>query len=296
MLQYEPTPVQELRDPIAERAGVRILVKREELNNSTVSGNKWWKLKYNLQAAVTEKKAAILTVGGAYSNHIHATAAAAAAWGLKSIGIIRGEEHLPLNPTLLEAVKWGMTLHYISRSKYRERSQPDFLESIQKEWPDAFIIPEGGSNIHALRGVKEFGDLLNDIPHDFLCIPVGTGGTLAGLAASSGNATILGFAASKDISLQSRVTELIQLTECTSPSRWHLIADYHFGGFAKINATLRSFIDDFQRQHGFLLDPVYTSKVMFGVFDLVKKGYFAQGSTVLAIHTGGLQGWRGMSG
>jgi 1-aminocyclopropane-1-carboxylate deaminase/D-cysteine desulfhydrase-like pyridoxal-dependent ACC family enzyme len=169
------------------------------------------------------------------------------------------------------------------------------MNMLQKEWPDAFIIPEGGSNIHALRGVQEFGRLLNDIPHDFLCVPVGTGGTLAGLVTSGVDSTIIGFAASKDTSLPTKITELIQLTECASPTPWHLLTDYHFGGFAKMNDTLRSFIERFHQQHGFLLDPVYTSKMMFGVFDLLQKGYFPRGSTVLAVHTGGLQGWRGLS-
>lgn len=296
MLPYEPTPVQELKDPVAERAGVRILIKREELNHITVSGNKWWKLKYNLEAALEAKRTTLLTFGGAYSNHIYATAAAAAALRMKSIGIIRGEEHLPLNPTLSSAVAWGMTLHYMTRSKYRERTQADFLETLQEKWPDAFIIPEGGSNIHALHGVQEFGAMLNEMQHDFLCLPVGTGGTLVGLAAAGGRATIIGFAASKDSSLPTKITELIQLTGCTTPSPWRLINDYQFGGFAKVDDTLRSFTDAFHRQHDFLLDPVYTSKMMFGVFDLVGKGYFSRGSTILVVHTGGLQGWRGMIG
>ena len=293
MLSYEPTPIQELKDASADRAGIRLLIKREELNHRTVSGNKWWKLKYNLQTAVTEKKTAILTFGGAYSNHIYATAAAASAWGLQSIGIIRGEEHLPLNPTLSEAVRWGMNLHYVSRSKYRERSTPDFLNALKEKWPNAFIIPEGGSNIHALRGVQEFGNLLSDISHDFLCVPVGTGGTLAGLAASGGPATIIGFAASRDTSLTSKITALLQMTGCVSPSPWRLITDYHFGGFAKMDDTLRSFVHDFHRRHEILLDPVYTSKMMFGVFDLIEKKYFPRGSTVMVVHTGGLQGWGG---
>lgn len=291
MLLYEPTPVQELNDPEAERAGIRILIKREDLNHNTVSGNKWWKLKYNLESALAAKKTAVLTFGGAYSNHIYATAAAAAESGLKSIGIIRGEEHLLLNPTLSEAERWGMSLHYISRSKYRERSNPDFLNSLQEEWPEAFIIPEGGCNMHALRGVQEFGALLNEIPHDYLCIPVGTGGTLAGLAATQGRATIIGFSASKDASLPTKIAELIQLSGCSSPGVWRLITDYHFGGFAKLDNTLRAFIDNFHHQHGLLLDPVYTSKMMFGAFDLIAKGYFPRGSTILVVHTGGLQGW-----
>jgi 1-aminocyclopropane-1-carboxylate deaminase len=291
MLPYEPTPVHELKDPRAERAGIRVLVKREDLNHSTVSGNKWWKLRYNLQAALDAKKTSLLTLGGAYSNHIYATAAAAAACGLKSIGIIRGEEHLPLNPTLAAAVNWGMTLHYVTRSKYRERNQADFLDTLQKKWNDAFIIPEGGTNVHALRGLQEFGALLSTVQHDYLCLPVGTGGTLAGLATSGGRATILGFVASKDTSLPSKITELIQMSECSSPSPWQLVTNYHFGGFAKMSDTLRAFIDDFHRQHGILLDPVYTCKMMFGVFDLIAKGYFPLGSTVLVLHTGGLQGW-----
>lgn len=291
MLPYEPTPIQELNDGRADRAGIRILVKREDLNHGTVSGNKWWKLKYNLRAALDTRRTAILTFGGAYSNHIYATAAAAAACGLKSIGVIRGEERL--NPTLSAVTGWGMSLQFVTRSQYRARTEDAFLRALEKQWSYPFIIPEGGSNLHALRGLQEFGTLLKEIPHDYLCVSVGTGGTLAGLATSGGRAEVIGFPASKDTSLRSTITELIKMTRCPSPSPWQLVTNYHFGGYARMDTTLRAFVHDFQGQHGILLDPVYTSKMMFGVFDLIVKGYFPRGSSVLVIHTGGLQGWGG---
>ena len=175
MLQYQETPIQEIHDMELEKAGLRLLIKREDLNHPLVSGNKWWKLKYNLMEAAQKNFKTLLTYGGAYSNHIFATAAAASELGFKSIGVIRGEEVLPLNPTLAFARSQGMELHYISREAYRAKSR-DYVE----KFDNFYFIPEGGSNPLAVRGVCEFASKL-DVPYDYLCCAVGTGGTLSGL-------------------------------------------------------------------------------------------------------------------
>ena len=290
MLVYNETPVQELQEPIASVAGVRLLVKREDLNHPQVSGNKWWKLKYNLQKITAQGKDTVLTFGGAYSNHIYATSVAAEACGLKSIGLIRGEERLPLNPTLNAARKFGMTLQYISREEYRKKTDEAFLSWVKEKWNDPYLLPEGGTNALGVRGAREFGLGLHSTAFDYLCVPVGTGGTIAGLIQATGDrAEILGFPAIRgEGSLASDITRLSG--EINQFARWRLERSYHHGGYAKTTHELIAFIEQFERAHGFPLDAVYTGKMMFGIFDLLRRGYFSRGSTVLAIHTGGLSG------
>lgn len=291
MLRYQETPVQELQEPFAEAAGVRLLIKREELNHPQISGNKWWKLKYNLQEISNQGKDTVLTFGGAYSNHIYATAAAAGECGLKSIGLIRGEETLPLNPTLASAQRFGMTLRYLSREEYRRKGEETFLSLIKEKWDDPYLLPEGGTNEAGVRGVREFGLGLHATTFNYLCVPVGTGGTIAGLIQATGSrAEVIGFPAIRgEGSLASDIARLAgtaEIRDCT----WHLETSYHHGGYAKTSHALLAFMDQFERTHGFPLDPVYTGKMMFGIFDLLKRGFFRPGSAVLAIHTGGLQG------
>lgn len=288
MLIYNETPVHELQEPIASAAGVRLLVKREDMNHPLVSGNKWWKLKYNLQEITGQGKETILTFGGAYSNHIYATAAAAAACGLKSIGLIRGEERFPLNPILTAARKFGMTLQYISRDEYRKKTDQAFLSGLNEKWNDPYLLPEGGTNDAGVRGAREFGLRLHSTAFDYLCVPVGTGGTIAGLIQATGNrAEIIGFPAIRgEGSLGSDIAVLSG--EVNQFARWRLERTYHHGGYAKTTPELMAFIEQFERVHGFPLDHVYTGKMMYGVFDLLKRGYFPRRSTVLAIHTGGL--------
>lgn len=289
MLSYNETPVLELNEPLAVAAGVRLLVKREDLNHPLVSGNKWWKLKYNLQEASRQGKNTILTFGGAYSNHIYATAAAAAGNGFKCIGVIRGEKTLPLNPILAAATAFGMTFDYITREQYRMKNDPVFLAALEKRWGDPYLLPEGGTNEHGVRGARAFGHALVNLAFDYLCVPVGTGGTIAGLiSANAGHARIVGFPAIKgEGSLPSDIVNLSGGIG-QQDGNWVLERSYHHGGYAKTTPELLTFIKEFQRLHGVPLDPVYTGKMMYGVFDLMKKGFFRRGSTVLAIHTGGL--------
>jgi 1-aminocyclopropane-1-carboxylate deaminase len=288
MLTYHETPVQEIHDQQLSRAGLKLLIKREDLNHPFVSGNKWWKLKYNLEEAIRHHKQTLLTYGGAYSNHIYATAAAASELKLKSIGIIRGEETNPLNPTLTFAKNMGMELRYISRIAYRSKqAHAQYVNELE----ECYAIPEGGSNLLAVKGVSEFGKKLGG-NFDYLCCPVGTGGTLAGLIDAVDNTkTILGFSALKGGQL---LTEEIKklLPNQEQNCRWELIHDYHFGGYAKATVELLRFIDAFKTLHRVPLEFVYTGKMLAGIFDLISKGFFKRGATILVIHTGGLQGSR----
>lgn len=285
MLRYAPTPVQEIFDSVLDHAGVRLLIKREDLNHPLVSGNKWWKLKHNLAEAQTQNKKTLLTFGGAHSNHIFATAAAAAELGFKSIGIIRGEETLPLNSTLSFAKQQGMSLHYVSRELYRTKTSSQFIEELERLFGDFYLIPEGGTNVLAVKGATEFAQTLN-MDFDYVCCPVGTGGTLAGLIEGLPEKKVIGFSVLKGGEF---LTEDIQALTSVK-GNWNIITDYHFGGYAKTNSALEQFIRTFKANHAILLDQVYTGKMMAGIYDLIQKGHFVKGNTILAIHTGGLQG------
>ena len=287
MLDYTPTPIQEIQHPLLKEAKVRLLIKREDLNHPFVSGNKWWKLKYNLEEAVRLQNKTILTFGGAYSNHIYATAAAAHELNLKSIGIIRGEETPTLNPTLAFASQMNMKLHYVDRETYRNKNSPEFIKNLQNTFGDFYMIPEGGSNELAVKGVHEFAQHLN-IDFDYLCCAVGTGGTLAGLISGlDAQKQIIGFSSLKGGDfLKQEVEQYAGIDK----SNWRIETNYHFGGYGKQTQALLDFMHSFERQHHILLEQVYTGKMMFGVFDLIQKNYFKHGSTILAIHTGGLQG------
>lgn len=288
MLNYTQTPIQELFDPLFDKAGVRVLMKREDLNHPYISGNKWWKLKYNLAEAKRLGKNTLLTFGGAYSNHIYATAAAANELGLKSFGIIRGEETLPLNHTLTFAKSKGMVLHYVSREDYRKKHEPEFIQKLHNHFGDFYLIPEGGTNAFAVKGVAEFArQLEQEVDFDYVCLSVGTGGTMAGMIEGLPQTKkIMGFSSLKGGEFLEG--EIRKYTD--KKGNWEIIHDYHFGGYGKIPATLIKFIELTEKQFDLLLDPIYTSKMMFGGLDLLKKKYFKKGSTILFVHTGGLQG------
>lgn len=291
----EPTHLQEIIDPDIEKAGVQVYIKRDDLIHPLVSGNKWRKLKYNLIEAAKQGHNKILTFGGAFSNHIYSTAASGALYGFKTIGIIRGEETLPLNPTLEFAQSKGMEMHYISRTEYREKDSDQHINKLKDKYGDFYLVPEGGSNTLALPGVAELVREI-DIPFDYICTAIGTGGTLAGLISTEQeNYKALGFASLKGNGyLEEEVRSLIKTSGREVPSNWEIIHDYHFGGYAKMKKELAIFIREFETKHRIPLDPVYTSKMLYGVLDLIKKGYFEKGKTIIALHTGGLQGNAGM--
>jgi 1-aminocyclopropane-1-carboxylate deaminase len=287
LLAYTTTPIQEIYDPMFEKAGVRVLVKREDMNHPYVSGNKWWKLKYNLEETRRQGLKTLLTFGGAYSNHVYATAAAAQELGFKSTGIIRGEETLPLNPTLRFAQNCGMDIHYVSRDDYRKKTEEGFIHHLRKKFGDFYLIPEGGTNDLAVKGVEEFArTLAEEVTFDTLCLAVGTGGTMAGLVNGfKGNRYVLGFPVLKGGGFLNR--EIENMT--SSYDNWSLMLDYHFGGYGKSNRDLEDFMKQMEQQVNLPLDQVYTGKCLFGLVDLLNKGHFKEKSVVLFLHTGGLQ-------
>ncbi len=280
-----------------EEKGISLTVKREDELHPFISGNKYRKLKYNLLLAKQKGFTTLLSFGGAYSNHISALSYAGKMHGFKTIGIIRGEElgvdlgtTLDVNPTLKFAHENGMRFKFISRGAYRRKTEVDFLEALRVEFGDFYEIPEGGTNALAVRGCEEI--LLDtDKNYDYICVSVGTGGTISGLINSaSDHQTILGFPSLKGNFLE----ELIR-NSVMKRNNWSLNNEYHFGGYAKINEILISFINDFYQQTTIPLDPVYTGKMMFGIMDLIQKNFFKKNSRILAIHTGGLQGIEGMN-
>jgi len=262
-------------------------MKREDQNHPFVSGNKWWKLKYNLEEGLKAGHSTLLTFGGAYSNHIYATAAAAHELGLRSIGIIRGEETLPLNPTLSFAKASGMQLHYVSREVYRSKAELSFIEQLHKQFGDFYMIPEGGTNKLAVIGCAELATQIStEVDFDYLCLPVGTGGTIAGMIEGLDKSKkIIGFPVLKAANFLED-----EIRKYTSKNNWQLLYDYHYGGYAKRTNALTEFMDQFEKEFNIPLDPIYTSKMMFGIMDLIKKNFFESGTTILVIHTGGLQG------
>jgi 1-aminocyclopropane-1-carboxylate deaminase len=291
VLRYTETPVQEIRHPTLDKAGIQLLVKREDLNHPHVSGNKWWKLKYNLQEAQISGKP-MLTFGGAYSNHIFATAAAAKELQLKSIGIIRGERMNPLNDTLSFAASQGMELHFVSRQAYRQKSDTSFLSHLHEKFGQFFLIPEGGTNVHAIRGCEEFAlAKLHDINFDTLMLPVGTGGTIAGIVAGlTDNKEVIGVSVLKDGSfLTEDIRSLLKIYGDTTYGNWSVVTSYDHGGYAKATKELLDLLRAMKMQHNLPLDTVYTGKLMWAVLAEAERGRFSRGTTVLALHTGGLQ-------
>lgn len=291
-LKYIETPVTEIHHQLLKEKGIRLLIKREDLNHAFVSGNKWWKLKYNLEEAKEKGFKTVLTFGGSYSNHIYATAAAANALGFQSIGIIRGEEIFPLNHTLSFASSQGMSLHYISRSDYRQKTELHFLEKLTQQFGNFYLIPEGGTNLLALRGCVELGEKLSQVDCDHIILPVGTGGTLAGIIAGmKGEQNIIGVAVLKSADfLKNDINDWLKIISTHAYDNWSLLTTYYHGGYAKVTPELMAFITTMKREHNLPLDPVYTGKLFWAIFEEIKKDHFKRGSTILAIHTGGLQG------
>ena len=289
------TPLEKIEDDLLSEKKINLYIKREDLIHNEISGNKWYKLKYNLIEAEKRGINKILTFGGAYSNHIYSTAAASNLFGFESIGIIRGEEHLPLNPTLLFAQNCGMKFHYISRTLYRNKYSENLLEEFKEKFGNFYLIPEGGSNSLAVKGCAEINKSIS-IPFNYLCTPCGTGGTLAGLAVGLDNQKkVLGFSVLKNsFFLNKEVERLIKSFNGKSYNNWEINFDYHFGGYVKFNSVLTDFIEEFHKLHKIQLEPIYTGKMFYGIYDLIRRDFFSKGETIIAIHTGGLQGLEGL--
>ena len=351
LLTPQSTPMQEIHDPLLDHHGVRLLIKRTDLVHPIISGNKWYKLKYNLLAARQQGFSTLLSFGGAYSNHIHALAGAGREYGFRTIGVIRGEPYEPLNPTLRFAVDHGMELHYLNRADYRLKLSPQIIEQLYQQFGEFYLVPEGGTNALAVQGCSE---ILADVADDFdvVACACGTGGTLAGVIAGlGGKRSALGVAVLKGAEfLNDEVRRLLQLSNSDHkvippPARstqrtgikglgggdqsvalntthlgqyvfrspppnpllggggikksqfdhWKIEYGYHHGGYAKTTPALLNFMKCFEDEFGIPLDPVYTGKLLFALYEMVKQQHFARGTTLLAIHTGGLQGRAGFA-
>ncbi len=272
--------------------GIALEIKREDLIHPFVSGNKFRKLKYNILQAKAENQSTLLTFGGAYSNHIAAVAYAGKENGFRTIGIIRGDEledEIASNPTLQFAQECGMQFQFVSRAEYRLKTESSFLEQLEKHFGCFYLVPEGGTNALAITGCEEILTH-EDGAFDYIICAIGTGGTISGVINSAlPHQKILGFPALKGEFLQDEIRNFVH------KDNWELITDYHFGGYGKVNEKLVEFINWFFEKTSIPLDPVYTGKMVFGVFDLIEKNFFPENSKILLIHTGGLQGVLGMN-
>ena len=283
---------QEVHFSILKKKQVQLFIKREDLLHPLISGNKYRKLKFNVQEAKKKKHDTLLTFGGAYSNHIAATAYAGKLHNFKTIGIIRGEELLEKwnhNPTLKLAHEHGMQFKFISRDAYRNKNTDVFKIALASEFGDFYLLPEGGSNHLAVKGCEEILTE-EDSQFDVICSAVGTGGTISGIInAAKQNQKVIGFPALKGDFLKEDIRNF------TSRTNWSLQTRYHFGGYAKISEELIHFINDFKVETNISLDPIYTGKMLFGILDLIRKDHFEPKTKILAIHTGGLQSITGMN-
>ncbi len=283
------SPVQQIQNDLFDEKGLKVFIKRDDLIHPMISGNKWRKLKYLLREAQAEKKTHLVTFGGAYSNHLLATAAAAARFGFKSTGFVRGEE--VNNDTLFLCRLHGMNLIFADRESYRDKSA--LFNKYFADDKEAFFIDEGGASALGAKGCSELVDELTEHYEHLFCA-CGTGTTAAGIingiTKQGLDTQFHGISVLKngDFLKADINAYLIQ------PTEFHLHTDYHFGGYAKVTTELIDFIKTFVASTGILIEPVYTGKMLYALFDLAKKGHFKPGSRILAIHTGGMLGLLGM--
>lgn len=290
-------PVRAICDDMLSARGVTLAIKRLDKVHPQVSGNKFFKLKYNLLTAQQQNHTQVLTFGGAHSNHIAATACAAQKLGLGCVLVVRGDElkarfeHdrtrlFQQNTTLKFVHEQGARLHFVSRADYRRKDEADFITALQSEFGDCYVIPEGGTNPLAVKGCAEMLTPQEVADFDVVATAVGTGGTLAGLscALAGSLAEVLGVAVVGGSDLKVKINQL------TAERNWQLNTDYTFGGYAKVNSELIEFVNAFYSAHHIPLEPVYTGKLLYALYDIVGSGHFPKGTRILALHTGGLQG------
>ena len=295
-LSFQQPVIQAMSNDLLRSSQVELSLLTCHLLHPVISGNKWYKLKYNLVQAQREGARNIISFGGAWSNHLHALAYACHEIGLTAIAIVRGDElNADANPMLLEAQNWGMQFKFVDRASYKQRSDSMYLEHLCKEYPNAYVVPEGGDNWLGVLGASTLfsGQPLNGV--NVVAIPCGTGCSFEGARLGLPSCiTLLGFPALKGEWYKPMLEKRLQrYSEDLGP--WSAITDYHFGGFGKCPAELRRFMGDFEVEAGLTLDPVYTAKMLFGLFDMIQSGAFKPGTRILAVHTGGLQGRRGIT-
>jgi 1-aminocyclopropane-1-carboxylate deaminase len=298
-----PSPVQRINHTVFRQAEVDVFLKRDDLIHPAISGNKWRKLKYNLEAIKDQKLEGFITFGGAYSNHLAAAAYAGKQADIDMIALVRGEIDDMQNPTLNFVKACGMQLQALSRAAYKSKADADFLMQLQAQYPKHLIIPEGGANLFGVRGCIEILEETDFTP-EIVVAPLGSATTFTGLVLSAKpQSELWGFPAVKGGAyLRNTVNNFITkaketgLVPATFPSpKWQLITSYHFGGFAKTTPAFIHFLNAFYAETGIPLDPIYSGKMMYGLLEEIKAGRIKPGGTVLVLHTGGLQGISGMN-
>jgi 1-aminocyclopropane-1-carboxylate deaminase len=282
-----PSPLQEIEDPRFAHHRVRLLLKRDDLIHPELVGNKYRKLAPNLTAAAGRT---VVTFGGAYSNHLRATAAAGRLLGLPTVGVVRGQElaDRPLNPSLARCAANGMRLHFVDRSTYRHKTEPETLAAVLRaaDAEGAYVVPEGGSNAEAVRGCRALGEELRGRA-DVVALACGTGGTLAGLAAGlAPDQRVVGVPVLKGGFLTADIQALQQRAFGGLRGTWHLDDRFHFGGYARTDPGLDAFAEDFEDRHGLPVERLYVAKLLYGLVALAQEGAFARGTALAAVVTG----------
>ena len=297
-MQLKHTPVIPLTTPELVSKGISLSVKRDDLQHSIVSGNKLFKLHYHLEHCKKNNIKTIVTFGGAYSNHLHATAYAANKLGIKTVAVIRGEQIIPLNATLKDCTDWGMILEPVTRKEYKEKTKSPVIQTILDQYPDAYLIPEGGCDLLGVQGASKILDGVDQSQFDYIVCACGTGSTVSGvISKSQPHITVIGMAVLKGAHwMKSEVQAWLEKLNAPASgehlAKWMINTDYHFGGYGKIKPALTDFIREIESRYDLPLEPIYTGKSVYGILDLAKKDYFPKGSRILFIHTGGLQGNR----
>jgi 1-aminocyclopropane-1-carboxylate deaminase len=281
------SPISRVNTVLSDRASVSLSVKREDLIHPTISGNKWRKLKYNLKDALDNNVETVITFGGAFSNHIYSTAAACNELGLRSVGIIRGD-YDKNNPTTMFAQQCGMELRFVDRTSYSEKESSEAVKSILSKYSNYVLIPEGGSNVLAEKGLHELSIEINESDHNIIMVSAGTGSTATGILQNlNSNKDLWVFSSLKSDYLKN---EILKKTDSNKHAQLKFISTYHYGGYGKTPHELISFINDFKTQTGIPLDPIYNGKLISGYFDMIERNMVNNNHSYLWIHTGGLQG------
>jgi 1-aminocyclopropane-1-carboxylate deaminase len=286
--------IDNIKEDFLQENNIELSILRLDLLHPEISGNKWFKLKYNIEKAMHYGQNTLLSFGGAFSNHLHAMAFASKINNLNSIGIIRGEKPSILSNTLQDCVSLGMRLEFITRDDYKQKDKSFFIKKLKEKFGDFYLIPEGGNNRLGIKGCSEIPSFISE-KYDTICLPIGSSATMAGvLVGSQSHQKIIGFSALKGAEyLQDEIINSLLNFELFN-TNYSINHEYHFGGFAKHKPELIQFMKQFKAKHNIELDFIYTAKMMFGIYNLIKNGVIKKDSCIIAIHTGGLQGNRSL--
>lgn len=289
-LNIDETPIQKINHSILVENKVSLFVKRDDLTHPLINGNKWRKLKYNLAHAKENNINQLISFSGPFSNHLFALASASRLFNFDTEVIVRGPELDADNPCLKFAAACGVKLTPVNRLTYKRRYDLNYLAELQQSKPKSLIIPEGGSNQLALKGMIELAQSLPKI--DEVWCATGSGGTLAGLIEGLPETTkIRGVAVLKQADYLNETIKQLS-PKAQQQNNWRLLTDFHYGGYGKFSEELWHFCQNLRDQ--LPLEPIYTGKLFFTLFKLIEQGHFAAGSKIMAIHTGGLQGLSGL--